>query len=409
MRVVHVSKYPDGGATWCAMRISKALQKTGIESSMLLMQGEVDNGVSIAKPDWLYLRFRNPLGRLLLKGLKFIIRPQYEYYKWRRKQAENSEPAFFTSPLTDYTSLSEHPTIKNADIIHLHWIADFVDYPSFFRKTKKPIVWTIHDENPGLGGFHYLTHLQQANYIYQKLDDDYATIKRNAISRGNKPHLVAISTMMRQFFEQNNILKDCPITLIHNGVEGDLFQPFDKVHSRELLGLPRDKKIFLFSSYKIEDKRKGLSLLIEALERLNDDTVHLVCLGDFDAVPKVNIGISCAGLVQNKELLSRYYSAADYFVLSSFQEAFAQTPLEAMSCGTPVISFPCSGAADLINDGNGILCENFTVKALYDGISKAMNITFYQELIRKDVLSRFSYDKIAKQYIELYKRLLNDK
>ena len=406
MKVVHITKLPDGGATWCAMRISKALQKTGVDSSMLLMQGETADGVAIGKPDWLYTNFKNPLGRLLMKGLKFIIRPQYEYYKWRRKQAEKNGPAFFTSPLTDYTSLPDHHLIKSADIIHLHWVADFIDYPSFFKKINKPIVWTIHDENPGLGGFHYKSHLQQANSVYQRLDADYAKIKKKAILRGNTPHLVAISTMMKLFFENNDILKNCQITLIHNGVEGNLFQMFDRTCAREKLGLPLDKKIFLFSSYKIEDKRKGLSLLIDALERFGRDNLCLVCLGGYDAVPQSDIQIICAGLVRDKEQLSQYYSAADFFVLSSFQEAFAQTPLEAMSCGTPVIAFPCSGAADLINEDNGVLCGDFTVDALYEGIFNAMKKDFNREEIRNDVLSRFSYDKIAEQYINLYGSLL---
>ena len=184
---------------------------------------------------------------------------------------------------------------------------------------------------------------------------------------------------------------------------------FDRESSREKLGLPLDKKIFLFSSYKIEDKRKGLSLLIEALERLEDDNLYLVCLGGYDAVPESKIKIVCAGLVRDKEQLSQYYSAVDFFVLSSFQEAFAQTPLEAMACGTPVISFPCSGAANLIKEANGVLCRDFTVDALYDGINVALNKSFNREQIRKDVLDRFSYDKIAEQYINLYNSLLNEK
>ena len=409
MKVVHIVKLPDGGATWCAMRISDALRKQGVDSSLLLMQGKPSKGIDIAKPYWLYKPHQNSIVRLLMKLLKLLVRPNYEYYKWRRKKAEKTSSEFFTSPLTDYISLPDHPAIKNADIVQLHWIADFVDFPSFFQRVKKPIIWRIADENPGLGGFHFKMNLQKANDIYKQLDADYAKIKKKAILRGNTPHLVAISTMMKHFFENNDILKNCPITLIHNGVEGNLFQMFDRTCAREKLGLPLDKKIFLFSSYKIEDKRKGLSLLIEALERLEDDNLCLVCLGGYDAVPQSDIQIICAGLVRDKEQLSQYYSAADFFVLSSFQEAFSQTPLEAMSCGTPVIAFPCSGAADLINDINGVLCNDFTVDALYDGINVALNKSFNREQIRKDVLDRFSYERIAEQYIRLYNSLLNEK
>jgi len=97
-------------------------------------------------------------------------------------------------------------------------------------------------------------------------------------------------------------------------------------------------------------------------------------------------------------------TAADYFILPSFQEAFAQSPLEAMSCGTLVVAFPCSGIPELIN--NGIICKDFTVEALTHGIKEAMRRDFCRDKIRKDVLSRFSYDRIARQYIELYQELL---
>ena len=80
--------------------------------------------------------------------------------------------------------------------------------------------------------------------------------------------------------------------------------------------------------------------------------------------------------------------------------------MEAMACGTPVIAFPCSGARDLINDKNGVVCEDYTVDALQGGIEKAIKHKFNGEEIRTDLLNRFSYDIIAKQYIELYKSLI---
>jgi glycosyltransferase involved in cell wall biosynthesis len=110
--------------------------------------------------------------------------------------------------------------------------------------------------------------------------------------------------------------------------------------------------------------------------------------------------------VGNNRLQSPYYSAANYFVMPSFQEAFGQTPLEAMACGTPVVSFPCGIASDLINENNGIVCEDFTADALANGIKTAMSREYDPKIIREDVINRFSYDKIAQQYIELYKKVL---
>ncbi|TGX82349.1 glycosyltransferase [Palleniella muris] len=406
MKVVHICKLPDGGATWCAMRISAALNDSDVESSMLLMNGEEVDGIAVAEKDAIYKKHDNVLVRMLMKAVKFMVRPRFEYLKYLRRKAEASGKVFFTSPVTEYTCLTEHPAIKAADIVHLHWVSDFVDFPSFFKKIDKPVVWTIHDENPGLGGFHYVSAKQNAGDAYLKLDKIYAGIKKKAVNSGKTPHLVAISSEMRDFFLSNEILRNCPVTLIHNGVEGKLYKMLDKEECREKLGIPLKKKVFLFSSFAIEDKRKGLSLLIEALERLNDSSVMLICLGGYNEIPKSSIEIRCVGLVSDKDLLSRYYSAADYFVLSSFQEGFAQTPLEAMACGTPVVAFPCSGASEQINTVTGVVCEDFTVNALQAGIRQAMGTAYSSGTIRADVLRRFDYGIIAKQYIRLYKEIL---
>lgn len=390
MKVVHITKLPDGGASWCAMRICHALREQGIDAQMLLMQGNTADNITIAKADWLYREHSNIGVCLLVKILKLILRPRFEYFIHLRKQAEKQSKSFFTSPVTGYTSLAYHPLVQEADVVHLHWVSDFVDFPTFFKRVKKPIVWTVHDENPGLGGFHYLSHKKVASEEYLKLDKKYEEIKRKALEKGNKPHLVAISSYMKNFFMNSPILKDCPITLIHNGVDCNSFRPLPKEECRERLDIPLDKKVFLFSSYQIEDKRKGLHVLIQALEKLHDKSVMLVCLGNYKAVPNTKyIQVRCEGLVKGSDLLSEYYSAADFFVLSSYQEAFAQTPLESLACGTPVIAFPCSGIPDLINSQIGVMSDDFTTESLMGAIRKAMNTEYNHDGIRKEVVSRF--------------------
>jgi glycosyltransferase involved in cell wall biosynthesis len=164
--------------------------------------------------------------------------------------------------------------------------------------------------------------------------------------------------------------------------------------------------MFLFAAQDIHEDRKGLKELIGALEELKIPNTLLVCLGNFIAIHNASFEIRCEGFVGNNRLQSLYYSAADFFVLPSFQEAFCQTPIEAMACGTPVVAFPCSGASDLINEDNGVVCEYFTADALANGIKTAMSREYDPKIIREDVINRFSYDKIAQQYIELYKKVL---
>jgi glycosyltransferase involved in cell wall biosynthesis len=94
--------------------------------------------------------------------------------------------------------------------------------------------------------------------------------------------------------------------------------------------------------------------------------------------------------------------------MPSFQEGFAQTPLEAMACGIPVVAFPCSGTEELINERNGIRAADFTIGSLKNSISQALNTKYDSNFIRRDVLTRFGVKKTTEQFLEVYKDALND-
>src|SRR5688500_14252993 len=99
--------------------------------------------------------------------------------------------------------------------------------------------------------------------------------------------------------------------------------------------------------------------------------------------------IANTGRIEDDRLLSMLYSAADLFVMSSIEEAFGQVTIEALSCGTPVVSFPTGGSLDIINHGvNGVLAKDFTAQALADAISTALNFSFDRAAIRADTLAR---------------------
>ena len=407
MKIVHICTSLQGGAGLCADRIIRTTRALGVDVRAIVAKGESSEYVDVVEPVIPWSKF------WLIKKIQVLLKikgiwPKSEKIQKRinDEARKNHAPATFTSPITQYKKIADHPWVREADIVHLHWIGNFVDYETFFENVDKPIVWTIHDENPGLGGFHYQMWKDSTTDSFKALDDELALLKGRVYASVKSMTLVAISTMMREYFQKNNLLCDFPCSLIHNGLEEASFSPVSTACAREALGLSVESKVFLFVALNIHEDRKGLKELIAALERLDNPNTVLVCLGNYQVVPKASFEIRCEGLVFNSRLLSLYYSAADYFVMPSFQESFAQTPMEAMACGTPVVSFPCSGSQDLINQDNGVVCEDFTVEALVEGIKVAMSRSYDRNRIREDVVSRFSYSKIAKQYLELYERIL---
>src|SRR5690606_32821939 len=76
----------------------------------------------------------------------------------------------YSIPTTKY-NLFSHPAVQRADIIHLHWVSRFLNY-SFFKDINKPVIWTLHDMNPFLGGFHYLNDANRFAESFKELEAD---------------------------------------------------------------------------------------------------------------------------------------------------------------------------------------------------------------------------------------------
>lgn len=405
MKVVHICTSLTGGAGLCAKRIIDATSKLGVENYVLVRDGEkTAYQDSIAYP---WSRFW-PIQKLQVLLNMYHLWPKTEMYNKKIHKlcsALDYHPQCFTMPFSPYDKFADHPWVREADVIHLQWVGGFLDYESFFSKVKKPIVWTIHDENPGLGGFHYTSWRDAAPEEFLKYEKEFVEIKRMAYANAKNLTLVAISTIMADFFKRNDLLRDFPIVKIHNGIEDGNIQYCSKIEARKKLGLGTDETIFLFVAQNIHEDRKGLKELIVALELLAIPNARLLCIGGFKEIPVTKVNVTCVGFISDYNRQCLYYSAADYFAMPSFQESFGQTPLEAMTCGTPVVAFPCGIIPELINDENGVVCDDFTVDALRKGIETAMGRSYDSEAIRADVVKRFSYDKIGREYVELYEEV----
>src|SRR5262249_55386964 len=103
---------------------------------------------------------------------------------WRRRIGKSKSNGcrykLFSSP-----NLAVHwnflPDVREASILHLHWIADTLDFSRDLRNIDVPIVWTMHDQNPYLGGFHFQRDVD-ANPSMADLEARACSIKRKALA-----------------------------------------------------------------------------------------------------------------------------------------------------------------------------------------------------------------------------------
>ncbi len=154
------------------------------------------------------------------------------------------------------------------------------------------------------------------------------------------------------------------------GLDTDVFRPRDKAMCREMLGLDPEEFIIMASSASLEDDRKGLRHLAEAMARLDLPDARVICAGWFPEGQVAPIpGMKGLGYIDDPRQLALAYSAADIFVGPSVEEAFGMVFLEAAACGTPAIGFDVGGVPEAITHGvTGLVVDEVSPQALAEAI-----------------------------------------
>ena len=358
MKVLHITYTDAGGAGIAAMRIHKSLCKHGIESSMLVADKTSHEESVYTAENCFTPSYIPPKNKILRKIKKMARKRGYflstqERYDRLVDHIPSAHKTLFTSPLSCY-NLNQHPAVLDADIIHLHWVANFIDYPTFFPNINKPIVWTLHDENLAFGGFHYGREREQYYPYYAEVEDDYCQIKQSSLAQCKDIHMVALSKMMKDFYTTKSFLSGRHTIIIHNGIDTDIFKPLDRSIGRQVYHIPENNYVIAFCCVNLNDKRKGLAELVEAISKLQ-----------------------------------RY------------------EPLEAIACGLPIVAFPCSGMEELVNSDNGVVCKDFTTESLVEGLTEVTNKEYDKHILHSGIEQRFTSDIIANNYIDLYNRILH--
>lgn len=409
MKILHISTYDSGGAGLACIRLHKGLLENGYDSKVLVLNKTSDNPevFKFEKTSrWLpkFIRWPILFIKLVLHKLR-IPSSRFLYYQYKLDSLRAKSSPVYSLPLSDY-DLSTHPLVREADLIHLHWTAGFLDWPTFFKNVSKPILWTVHDENLYFGGFHYMKEQMDNISYYQKLEERLIEIKQKSIQQCKNLSIVSLSKMMLDKSLSGRIVGKRKHYVIHNMIDGGIFRPFNQKFSRSVFNLPEDSKILLFISYYLHDRNKGFTELVLTLNELNLPDVVLFAIGTGYREVETQLEIYYSGAINDPRLLTLAYSAADTYIIPSIQEAFAQTPLEAMSCGLPIVAFPFSGTEELINENNGVRAEDFSKSSLKNAIIKALNTSYNKDVIRKDVSTRFGIKNTVEQYSEVYMETL---
>lgn len=413
MRIAQVGTNLSGGAAKAMLRINIAIQTLGIDS-VIISKNEVLKKASS----------NNIIEKIKRKFIAINIKDEWELEVLNNQlKSARIEGLEMISLPHSHFDLTKHPDYASADIIHLHWVSELLDWPTFFHKNRKPVVWTLHDKNPFSGIEHYDNsflgidkngepELREKSNVEIQLSDKWLNLKSEVLKKRKcEIYVVSPSAWLLNESLNSELFSELSHTMIPNGLDETIFINHNKAESRRFFNIPDDQLVLLFVADNITNRRKGLDYLLKAIENLKNEAKLMVySIGDSNENNDKG-GICGLGRIEDEATMAKAYSAADVFVIPSLEDNLPNTMLESLMCGTPVIGFPVGGIAETIEDGiNGYLCGEISVSALEKTINKYIENKnmFNREQIALNARKKFSGEIQARAYIDLYEQILQD-
>ena len=315
------------------------------------------------------------------------------------------------------------------NLIHIHNIHNhYVNVKLFFDYIKThniPVVWTLHDCwsftgwcayfdyahcNKWINGCHNCPNIHEYPYTYFfDLSKSNYKLKKRAFLGVDNLLLITPSQWLADL-TRKSFLKEYPVQVVHNGIDTEIFKPCDS-DIKLNLGIQGKKMILAVASGF--SKRKGIDYLIQLPKLLSNNEV-LVIVGllpkQKDLIPQDDRCIAI-GRTKNTKELACYYSAADVFINPTLEDNFPTTNIEALACGTPIITFRTGGSVEPVTDDTGIIVEQGDMNALIDGIRKIYSSPDkYQASKCVAWVNNFcDKEKQYLRYIDIYKSLIYGK
>lgn len=313
------------------------------------------------------------------------------------------------------------------DIIHIHNIHGyFLNYKilfDFLARNDIPVVWTVHDCWLYTGHCYYYSSIGCDKWMIgcgncpqkrafpsswfvdrSKKNFDDKSLAFNSIK--DRLTIVPVSEWIRGEMS-NSFLKNCQFQVIHNGIDLNVFSVQDNEQGvRQRYGLG-DKRIILGLA-SIWSKEKGWDDFIEMAKMLNDN--ELIVLVGVSEKQQEQLPSNIVGIrrTENVQQLAELYSAADVFVNPTWQDNYPTVNLEAIACGTPVVTYRTGGSVEAINDSTGMIVEQGDVAGLLSAAREIMQrgTQLFKDSCRKFALENFDKEERYNDYLKLYDKLL---
>lgn len=308
------------------------------------------------------------------------------------------------------------------DVIHLHnlhgYYINLEILFNYLKKIRKPVVWTLHDCWAFTGHCAYFDYAKceqwrtgcekcqhkknyPTSYIANKAKQNFKK-KRDIFSMLDNMTIVTPSMWLAGLVQESYLGKN-PVEVIRNGIDLNVFKTI-KIE-KEKRNYFDGKKVILGVA-QVWDKRKGLEYFLE-LNKIMPKTWQIVLVGldknQIKTLPESIIGIQ---KTKSVEELVKLYNIADVFVNPTLEDNYPTTNIEAIACGTPVVTFPTGGSPEALIENMGYVTTEKTAEGLKQKIQEVF-------ALKNDKTSLFlDYTALDKnycyqKYIDLFEGLIN--
>lgn len=338
---------------------------------------------------------------------------------------------FAFSPANFGKNLTRHPLVRQADVLHLHWVNQgllSLRGISQLGALGKRMVWTLHDTWAFTGGCHIFTYCDRFRqscghcpYLRQPASNDlsHQVLEKKRRFFPQNIQFVTCSAWLRDVALSSSLLAGRQVEVIPNPIDTSVFHPAsepDRASWRREMGIAPEAKILLFVAMNLRDAHKGFRFLPEALHHLKaqqpDLRLEVIVLGksEPERLAELPYPVHALGLVHGAERLARIYGAADVFVTPSLADNLPNTVMESLACGTPVAAFRTGGIPEMVEHlREGFIARQGDSRELAEGIGWILSGIVPQEVLRENarqkVLREYANEVVAERYAALYRRL----
>lgn len=311
----------------------------------------------------------------------------------------------------------------NPDIVHIHNLHGYyLNYEMllyYLCKRNIPTVCSMYD------CWLFTGHCTHFDYIGC---EKWKMVCQNCPQKKEYPKSIFLDNSKKNYIRKKNLLTNCdnityvvpskwlkemvacsflsskPIEILPNGIDLKCFKITDS-NIKQQYSIENKKLILAVASDW--NQMKGYEYLFDIAKVLDNETVMVVIGASDTQISEFPSNVIGLKRTNSKEELAAWYSAADVFVNPTLQETQGLTNIEALACGTPVVTFSSGGSSECIKDGCGKIIARGDIEGFCNSIKEVLaSHERIDPVFISNSVSHYDEKKCNNQYYQLYKKIL---